>query len=135
LSRTSRTARPAAAAAAVPAKVEKYSYSRARLSAISRAGDQSTDGIAGPHRLAEGDEVRRDTRDGEAPEGRAHPPEASLDLIGEEEGARIVSAVDQTCDEVSRGVKDAFASEAEVGQDERSLVTLVRETSGSLGHA
>ena len=95
---------------------------------------EGADRVAGAHRLAEGDEVGGDAGSGEAPEGGADPPEASLDLVGEEQGAGAVGAVDQAGDEVGGGVEDAFAGEAEVGQDEGGLVAVVRETGGGRGH-
>ena len=45
-----------------------------------------------------------------------------------------MGAVEQAGDEVGGGVEDAFAGEAEVGQDEGGLVTMVRETGGSRGY-
>jgi len=79
------------------------------------AGDEGADRVAGAHRLAEGDEVGGDARGGEAPEGGADPPVAGLDLVGEEQGASGAGAVDESGDEVRRGVEDALAGEAQVG--------------------
>src|ERR1700733_6869780 len=77
------------------------------------AGDEGADRVAGPHRLAEGDEVGRDAGGGEAPEGRADPSEADLDLVGEEESACAVGPVNEAGDEAGGGVEDSFAGEAE----------------------
>src|ERR1700733_7156747 len=97
------------------------------------AGDEGADRVAGPHRLAEGDEVGSYAGGGEAPEGGADPPEANLDLVGEEKGACAVGAVDQAGDEVGGGGGDAFAGEAEAGRAGGGLVVTVRETGGSRG--
>src|ERR1700691_1571045 len=98
------------------------------------AGDEGADRVASPHRLAERDEVGGDAGGGKAPEGGADPPEANLDLVGEEKGACAVGAVDQAGDEVGGGVEDAFAGEAEVGQDQGGLVAMVRETGDRRGY-
>ena len=79
-------------------------------------GDHRSDRVAGTHRLAQRDEVGRDPGGREAPQLRAAAAEAGLDLVGEEQGAGAVGAVDESGEELGRSVEDALAGEADVGQ-------------------